>query len=284
MNCFLWDIDNCLADDRARIPLIDRELKGQARWTAYHAACEQDPPGRTEVFWSMNMAAPSVRPIFVTGRPESVREPTLRWLCANLPGVAAPLIAMRKEHDERDALEVKREALGRLRRAGWTPLLAFDDRPDIVQMYRDENVPAVVLAAHGDQSPHLLPTPESIDIFALGQLRREVDGRLAQDEPLARDRTPGLADAMRHAADIAASRSAEYGNGYRATGGALLALFGGRIPEIRTEREASRLYLTTLALVKLRRLAVTLSAGSHSDSATDLAVYASMMKEFCNDA
>lgn len=92
-----------------------------------------------------------------------------------------------------------------------------------------------------------------------------------------------LAEALMDAARIAEDRQKLYGSAYQKTGAALLALFGGTIPEIREEKAAARLYLMVMLLMKLRRQATTIDSGGHEDSADDLVVYGAMLKEFIDE-
>jgi hypothetical protein len=84
---------------------------------------------------------------------------------------------------------------------------------------------------------------------------------------------------LQQAADTFKARNAEYGNNYKDTGAALLALFPGhKLPAITTPEQANRLCLVIACLSKLTRYTHSFDKG-HKDSARDLAVYAAMLEE-----
>lgn len=87
-------------------------------------------------------------------------------------------------------------------------------------------------------------------------------------------------DILQAAASTFLAKNAEYGDNYLRFPRALLALFpGGKIPEISTEADASRLQLLIQILNKMTRYAETFSVGGHRDSARDIIVYAAMLEE-----
>ena len=72
MKYVIFDLDNCLADDRARIPLINwNENHPDKRYAEYHSDVSNDPVGNYDTFihWINGL---SIRPIFMTARPHSV--------------------------------------------------------------------------------------------------------------------------------------------------------------------------------------------------------------------
>lgn len=74
----------------------------------------------------------------MTGRPESTRRDTEEWL--KRQGLPTGPIAMRVDGDHRPDYSVKREAIERLRANGWDPVLAIEDRRQVVDMYRAEGL------------------------------------------------------------------------------------------------------------------------------------------------
>jgi len=86
-------------------------------------------------------------------------------------------------------------------------------------------------------------------------------------------------DLLNEAANTFKERNALYGNNYKDFGAALLACFGGSIPEIKTAEDANRLSLIMNCLGKLGRYCQNFENGGHADSAHDLIVYAAMLEE-----
>ena len=91
---------------------------------------------------------------------------------------------------------------------------------------------------------------------------------------------PTAPDYLEAAAALFRQRNASYGNNYQRFGAALLALFPETgIPAITTPEDAQRLDYIVMCLGKLQRYAHNFKAGGHVDSADDLMVYASMLRE-----
>lgn len=148
----IWDLDNCLSDDAARLRLINWAApEPEARYAPYHAHCGTDPVGNLNVFHAVSQLG---RPVFFTARPERYRLPTTAWVRCELD-IEQPVILMRANGDHRCSVDVKRDML-RQYAAMVTPdrghpslcAGAFDDREDIVDMYRDAGVNAALLSIH----------------------------------------------------------------------------------------------------------------------------------------
>lgn len=77
--------------------------------------------------------------VFVSGREDSCREDTIRWLEDHC-GLEDPELYMRKTGDKRDDTLVKYEIFDQHLRDRWIDF-ALDDRTRIVQMWRKINVP-----------------------------------------------------------------------------------------------------------------------------------------------
>lgn len=81
-------------------------------------------------------------PIFCSGRTEACREATIRWLLEHLPGTAsvvganAPRLHMRAVGDVRKDATVKAEIFDRYVRHMWRVVCVFDDRDQVVRMWR----------------------------------------------------------------------------------------------------------------------------------------------------
>lgn len=149
MKIAIWDLDNCLADDRWRIEFIDwAQTNPDKRYDKYHMLCGQDAPGNVSLFAAVSAQA---TPVFCTARPECVRGTTVRWLRNNLPqhhASYASLLLMRATGDHLPSVRLKHYMLTTLRAQGHTIAAAFDDREDVVRMYREHGVAAARLWIH----------------------------------------------------------------------------------------------------------------------------------------
>jgi hypothetical protein len=81
--------------------------------------------------------------VFCSGRSDQVRQETEVWLKDH--GLVGPLY-MRARRDKRADYIVKGELLDRIRADGWEPIMAFDDRDQVVKMWRERGVPCAQVA------------------------------------------------------------------------------------------------------------------------------------------
>lgn len=56
------------------------------------------------------------------------------------------MLYMRKEGDHRPDFKVKRDLLAALKADGYEPIMAFDDRDQVVEMWRAEGIPCAQVA------------------------------------------------------------------------------------------------------------------------------------------
>jgi hypothetical protein len=144
MKCYVFDIDGTLADLTHRLHLIQQE---KPDWDAFYDACEDDRPiaHMLDLCWELSITR---NVVFVSGRSERCRERTLSWLSDHLgrqPKVLGPLY-MRADGDPRPDYKVKLDLLAKLRADGYEPIMAFEDRDQVVKMYREAGIPCAQVA------------------------------------------------------------------------------------------------------------------------------------------
>lgn len=247
----IFDLDNCIADDAWRIPLIDWDAHDpDARYKEYHARCLEDQLDNSVVFFR---TVAYCTPIFFTARPTSVREETLRWL-RDVVGVKDPILFMRNKGDHRHSVELKREQVTWLYHEQIDisdVSVAYDDRPDVVAMYKEVGIEAHVLAIHGTCA-YTPPNP---------RIQTK-----AGPQPVS------AGDVLGEMAKTFRERQSVYKDNYKMVAKMVAVLFPrGVPPELVVE---DQWHLFELALVKLSRYAI--SNLTHIDSAHDGAVYLAM--------
>lgn len=133
----IFDLDGTLADCRHRIPYIiglDGKKLSKPDWPAFHAACVDDKPiNKTIALLQMFYVVERI--YIITGRNESVREATDKWL--ERYDIYPHKLIMRKKNDRRHDVVIKQEMLAE---EGLTPsnvIGVFEDRSTVVRMYRD---------------------------------------------------------------------------------------------------------------------------------------------------
>ena len=119
------DIDGVVADVRPRLHHVRRRPKD---WEAFFAAASADP-SHHEGIALVEALASDHEIVFLTGRPERLRDDTVAWLERH--GLGHHRLAMRPEGDRRPAATVKVELLAGLAR-GRTVGVVVDDDPVVV--------------------------------------------------------------------------------------------------------------------------------------------------------
>lgn len=252
----IFDLDNCLADDEHRIPLIDwSQSDPEKRYAAYHAACGVDAKRNGSTLES-HMRDGSI-PVFFTGRPESVRGITNDWIKRELLLLLGDYeLHMRPNGDRRPSVDVKRDMLDKFS-VLVAPIsdivAAYDDRSDIVDMYRSRGISAYQMTIHSTCAY----TPPSVQVA---------------QEPELPTQTVTAADILGEMHNTFKERQAVYKDNYKMVAKLVAVLFPNGVPPGLVVQDQWHLF--ELALVKISRYAI--SDLTHIDSAHDCAVYMAM--------
>jgi hypothetical protein len=105
----VFDIDGVVADVRHRLHLLERRPKD---WPAFFAAAAEDP-GLEEGINRVRAAVVQYEVVWLTGRPNSLRAVTRRWLADH--GLPETELIMRSQRDFRPAPVLKVAELTKLR-------------------------------------------------------------------------------------------------------------------------------------------------------------------------
>jgi hypothetical protein len=253
MTAVIFDIDNCLSNDEHRIPLIDWSASNpEQRYAAYHAACDQDAVGNMDVFARACTGQRKI--VFFTARPNKVRAKTEAWIRAKLVGEVQPFtLVMRNDGDHSPSVHLKSKMLIDYRSINNPDredvVAAYDDREDIVEMYRAFGVDAHVLKIH-DTCAYTPPAAQ----------------------PTAPVAPKNAADILADMADTYRARNKVYGDNFKMVAKLMAVLFPKGVPPELVVQD--QFHLFELVLVKLSRYAI--SNLTHIDSAHDAAVYFAM--------
>jgi hypothetical protein len=138
---FVFDIDGTLSRVGDRIECLQREPKN---WDEFYDRCDEDEPNVPVVEVCRSIWNQGHRVIYLTGRRESCRKKTMRWL-GKLE--IAPLkdehLIMRPDNDHRHDVVLKPELL---KKAGLIPFMIFDDRASMVSEWRRRGFPCCQVA------------------------------------------------------------------------------------------------------------------------------------------
>jgi len=140
----VFDVDGVLADVEHRVHHLEGPRKN---WGAFFSAAAGDPPLRTGIELARERATEHDL-AYLTGRPESLRRVTQRWLTEH--GLPAGALWMRPPRDFRPARVMKLEALRALG-ADREVEVVVDDDEQVVDALRDAGY-AVLQATWAVQS------------------------------------------------------------------------------------------------------------------------------------
>lgn len=155
MKIFLCDIDGTVADLTHRLKYIakdQRDDKGKRihpNWKKFFAACVMDEPITPVIETIQLLSRAGARIIMMSGRSDEVRYETEQWLKEH--DVPFDSMYMRRAGDTRQDAIVKAELLAQVVDAyPFSEIVAvFDDRQQVVDMYRDMGI-KVYQVAPGD--------------------------------------------------------------------------------------------------------------------------------------
>jgi len=147
MNYVILDLDNCIADDAWRIPKINwQKSNPMERYHDYHSLSGFDRLGNQDILTRHE----SDEMIIFTARPVLYSALTQEWLRRN--EVNYEYLVMRNNNDHCHSLELKRKMLHWLPDIYGIPLdkiiAAYDDRSDVVAMYKEEGIPSFQREIH----------------------------------------------------------------------------------------------------------------------------------------
>lgn len=146
----IFDLDGTLADCSHRLHHVTQYPKN---WIKFFEGICDDVPVRG-VGWLLSSCMLANTPlVFCSGRPEEYREATVNWLQEHFYHFAIPdPLYMRPTGDQRQDAIVKLELLAKIRADGFNPILAIDDRPQVIEAWRSAGIPVLaVIADHAHQ-------------------------------------------------------------------------------------------------------------------------------------
>jgi hypothetical protein len=148
MNYIVLDLDNCIADDRWRVRLINPAHADP--YHNYHTMASRDAVGNRHLFERTPHEI-----VICTGRPDTYRTLTASWLAFNQ--ILVRDVLMRPAGDTRPSPEMKWALLFRYmvqrEHDGGRCVMAYDDRADVVAQYHRMGLPATRAWLHTEGTP-----------------------------------------------------------------------------------------------------------------------------------
>jgi phosphoglycolate phosphatase-like HAD superfamily hydrolase len=144
MTTIIFDIDGTLSDCDWRVHFVRTKPKN---WAAFNKGMSLDP-AYTDMVDLLKILYNAGNIILIaTGRGEEFRKVTETWLkdVAGIENLYEKLY-MRPAGDMRSDAIVKSELLDQMHKDGYDPVMAFDDRQQVVDMWRDRGIRCLQVA------------------------------------------------------------------------------------------------------------------------------------------
>lgn len=136
----IFDVDGTLADNSHRQHWVRNKPRN---WKAYNATMADDKPIQNIINMTHIMRY-FYKVIVVTARNADNAEVTKDWLQRH--NVFYEAIYFREENDYRDDTIVKSEILDQIIADGHEPVMVFDDRNKVVDMWRERGITCLQVA------------------------------------------------------------------------------------------------------------------------------------------
>lgn len=141
----ILDLDGTLADVsycRRHIVRSHPEFPGKRDFDRFHEEALLAPVIE-EIVEMAHLFSRDCWIIIVTARKEMRRTDTEGWLKRH--GIPWDLLFMRGDKDHRAPEDVKREILNDIRNKGFNPVVAVDDSPKIIEMFKEEGLKTILV-------------------------------------------------------------------------------------------------------------------------------------------
>jgi hypothetical protein len=156
----IFNLDGCVSDDRWRRAYVPSDPKTQADFGAYYQRADMDSTLVAGSAILANHIANGDFIVFATGRPNALADKSCQWISANF-GIQPSkdfIVLLRGDGDDRSAADLKKDFLDFLKNKfcverSLTIVAAYDNRRDVVQMYRDAGIDATILNEDGEFVP-----------------------------------------------------------------------------------------------------------------------------------
>lgn len=133
----LVDIDGVVADVRHRVHHVEQRPKD---WKRFFAEAVKDPPHPEGIAVVERLLADH-EVIYLTGRPERLRDDTEEWLAKN--GIGGPKLLMRRSDDRRPSARFKVQEAQRLARKRHIGIV-IDDDTSVIEAMRAAGYPTLL--------------------------------------------------------------------------------------------------------------------------------------------
>jgi hypothetical protein len=140
----IFDVDGTLCN----VSSIRHFVSGDNRnFDVFHRESVNCPPHLYVVKAAQESETEGIAPLIVTARQALYRNVTAFWLAMH--DVPSEALYMRATGDTRPDYEVKKDILARIR-IRYDVIEAWDDNPNVIQLWREENIPTILVPGWED--------------------------------------------------------------------------------------------------------------------------------------
>lgn len=144
MRAVIFDMDGTLVDVTSVRHWVTPVPPARSKnFDRFHMEAVNCPPHEWVCRAARDVFNQGMQVLVVTARKARYRNPTAFWLA--LHDVPSHALFMRADHDNRPDYEVKADILNQIRAGGWIPVLAFDDNPNVVKLWEENNIPTIIV-------------------------------------------------------------------------------------------------------------------------------------------
>jgi FMN phosphatase YigB (HAD superfamily) len=136
LRAIIVDIDGTIADISHRLHFIEKKRPKEKDWDGFYRACVNDEPISDMIDLIETLRLDNYKLIFVTGRSDRVRKETEEWLGRFFDIGHECIVFMRADGDYRADYIIKKEIYERFIRGDFAVDYVFEDRDQVVQMWR----------------------------------------------------------------------------------------------------------------------------------------------------
>jgi hypothetical protein len=293
-NVVMFDLDGCVSNDSWRRGRIPEGASKFEDYQHYHDGCGDDPLIDHGARLLEKHIVDGDFITFTTARPFNVAEKTAKWISNHfkIAPVHDFMILMRQDNDGRSAVDIKREFVNHMRaferETGKKVIAAYDDRIDIIDMYREAGLNAAIVNEHGyfPAQSRAQDTPSGNFMMDQPAGAEHVEEALRtlhiispEGEPETPPRHP-VARILEEAAETFDGRNSKYRDNAVKVGRVMEALFPDGV-NLNNADDFHIFHLFELMIVKLTRFVN--SDLTHQDSIRDMIVYGAMVENLVED-
>lgn len=146
MDAIIYDMDGTLCDVT---DIRHYVTNGNRNFDKFHRASLFCPPNHAVwmAYYAWHYTAKK-KTLIVTARERTYEKVTTDWLAKH--NIEYDELYMRGFKDYRPDYVVKSEILDQIRADGYNPIMAYDDNPNVIRLWEENDIPAITIPGWED--------------------------------------------------------------------------------------------------------------------------------------